>query len=93
MALARGDRPGARARLEALVGRELMGRTAERAEAWAHAELGWVLAADGQLEVRRQREGRSQCSTMQVPHVVLSLHPDESLGLQPQEPQLVTRKH
>lgn len=60
VALARGDRPGARARLEALVGRELMGRSAERAEAWAHAELGAVLAADGQLEVSRLTGGRER---------------------------------
>lgn len=57
VALARGDRAAARARLEALVGRELMGRSAERAEHWAHAELGWMMAADGQLEVRERGRG------------------------------------
>lgn len=49
--LARGDRSGAKQIYSELVGRELMGRSAVRAQSWAHLELGVMAAQEGDLKV------------------------------------------
>lgn len=49
VALLRGDRTLAKQRYEAILGAALMGRGV--AEHWAHAEYGWMMFEDGQLEV------------------------------------------
>lgn len=49
VALLRGDRVLAKQRYEAILGAALMGRGV--AEHWAHAEYGWMMFEDGQLQV------------------------------------------
>lgn len=49
VALLRGDRIKAKQQYEAILGAALMGRGV--AEHWAHAEYGWMLFEDGQLQV------------------------------------------
>jgi len=51
VALARGDRPAARAQYERILGKAAMGRGP--AEHWAHGDYGWLLAQDGDLQGAR----------------------------------------
>lgn len=48
VAMAQGDRAGAKQEYECLLGAALMGRGA--AEHWAHAEYGWLMYEDGDLQ-------------------------------------------
>lgn len=72
--LARGDRSGAKQIYSELVGRELMGRSAVRAQSWAHLELGVMAAQEGDLKVGAGGlEGgllaeASSCLDTQEPH-------------------------
>ncbi|MEW5298865.1 MAG: hypothetical protein WDW36_001941 [Sanguina aurantia] len=52
--LARGDRGGAKQIYSELVGRELMGRSAVRAQSWAHLELGVMAAQEGDLKLAQK---------------------------------------
>ncbi|GAX80151.1 hypothetical protein CEUSTIGMA_g7589.t1 [Chlamydomonas eustigma] len=54
-ALARGDADTARRLYEGLVGREACGRSSTVAESWAHAEYGWMMLKQGDVEVARQQ--------------------------------------
>jgi superkiller protein 3 len=49
-ALARGDAGTARRLYEGLVGREACGRSSTLAESWAHAEYGWMMLQQGDVE-------------------------------------------
>ncbi len=51
VALARGDRDGARKQYERILGKSLIGR-GPPAEHWAHSEYAWLLFESGELAVR-----------------------------------------
>ena len=50
VALARGDRDGARKQYERILGKALIGRGAP-ADHWAHSEYAWLLFENGELAV------------------------------------------
>lgn len=53
VAMARGDRDGARKQYERILGKSLIGRGAP-AEHWAHSEYAWLLFENGELAVSAQ---------------------------------------
>lgn len=64
VALARGDKQGARHQYERILGKALIGQGAPAAH-WAHSEYAWLLFEDGNLEVS------SHCSTDEMRQAVL----------------------